>query len=345
MREQDGYQRGLSVSVSHAAIHQEIGTSDEPVVRLPASAEWLSEATVAALCSHPQFAASVCGLVEKLTAGYAGNRLLNQVLSDRGRALLGLLVCYLDAQSSSLPGAGATLGSVQAICRVTKLCSPGRAAAIVVAMRFAGYVAAVPAGGRRSRLVPTEKLNAEHRRRWRLHYEAMLPVLPNATRVLRNFDDKRFLDALLLEMGRQYLAGYRILDYAPALSPIAESNAGLLMVSGLVTPSVVPATEAASIPVSISALSRRFSVARSHVRKVLRMAEQAGLLTRAEDGASVLALPALRDSVLRFFAVLFLLLDHCGAVAWTACATAGGSPPCGEEPVLRHSARMTGGGA
>ena len=295
----------------------------------PASAAWLSEAMVEALCSHPNFPASVCRLVEELTAGYVGNRLMNQVLSDRGRAMLGLLISYLDAQSSSLPGRGATLGSVQATCRFTKLCSPGRAAAMVAAMRFAGYVAAVPAEGGRSRLVPTEKLNAEHRRRWRLHYQAMLPMLPRAARVLRCLDSKPFLDILLLEMGQQYLAGFRLLDYAPGLRLIAESNAGLLTVAGLLTPAM--ATEGVSVSVSISALSRRFSVARSHVRKVLRLAQQGGLLARGNDDASVVALPALRESVFRFFAALFLLLDQCAATALNAVG-ASDSSPGDEEP-------------
>ncbi len=304
---------------------------------VPAPAGWLSEAMVTALCRHPQFPTSVCRLVEELTVGYVGNRLMNQVLSDRGRVMLGLLVSYLDAQSSSLAGTGATLGSVQAMCRITDLCSPGRAAAMIAAMRFAGYVVAEPAGGRRTRLVPTEKLGAEHRRRWRLHYEAMVHVLPRAARVLRRLDSKPFLDTLLVEMGRQYLGGFRLLDYAPGLSRIAESNAGLLTISGLVAPSVEMGEKAVSIPVSISALSRRFSVARSHVRKVLRLAERAGLLAPADDGASVIALPALRDSVLRFFAALFLLLDHCGAVAWEAADTAGSSS-CDEEPACCFTA-------
>src|SRR2546423_15544489 len=55
------------------------------------------------------------------------------------------------------------------LCASTCVCSPGRGAAMLGIMRFAGYLE--PAGrvhrGVPLRLIPTEKLRAQQRERWR----------------------------------------------------------------------------------------------------------------------------------------------------------------------------------
>lgn len=267
------------------------------------------------LIGHPQLPAAVSRLIEVLIRTYDGNRLLNQLLCDRGRVVFGYVVCYL-AVSPTSGSAGVTLGAVQAICRLTGLCSAGRAAAMLAAMRFGGYVVAEtdPGDGRKRRLMPSDKLLAEQCRQWTHHYEAMLPVLPRAAEVLPRIRDRNFYIAMQRQLGQHYLAGFRMLDQVPALAPLAESNAGLLIMAGLMNRHMNAGGRGEPIPVSISAIARRFGVARSHVRHMLLLAETGGLLTRSTD-RSVIVLPALTQAVLRFFAVLFLWFDGCGARA------------------------------
>ncbi len=288
---------------------------------------WLASSAVDALCAHPALPDAVAGLLQSLIDNYDGNRLLNQVLSDRGRIMVGLYVCFLALHPR--PGDdGVTQSAVQALCRQTGLCSPGRVGALMGLMRFGGFIISETdrADRRKRRLMPSPKLLDEHRRRWTSNYDAMRAVLPGATTVLTQIRTQRFRDALLSELGAHYLAGFRPLAHAPALASVADSNAGLLIVAGILLRqrrrSACPQSD--PIPISISAVARRFAVARSHVRNVLTQAEAAGLLVRSADGAGVVTLPALDTSIHRFFAALFLLFDRCGARALVAAGSAPG---------------------
>ncbi len=282
---------------------------------------WLTSVAVDALSAHPALPDAVAGLLQSLIDNYASNRLLNQVLSDRGRVMVGLYVCFLALHPR--PGdEGVTQSAVQALCRQTGLCSPGRVAALMALMRFGGFIVSEidPADRRKRRLMPAPKLLDEHRRRWTSNYDAMRAVLPGAAPVLSQIGTEHFRNALLTELGAHYLAGFRPLAYAPALASVADSNAGLLIVAGIMLRQRrrTECSQSGPIPVSISAVARRFSVARAHVRNVLAQAEAAGLLVRSANGAGVVALPALGASIHHFFAALFLLFDRCGARALVA---------------------------
>ena len=94
-----------------------------------APSAWVSAAEFAALRAHPALAGAVAEFAASLIDAYEGNTLLNTLLCDRGRVLVGFCVLYLEVLP--LPGThevGATLSAIQALCRQNQICSPGRAA-------------------------------------------------------------------------------------------------------------------------------------------------------------------------------------------------------------------------
>ena len=271
------------------------------------------------LRSHPGLPEAVAEFAAWLIRNYTGNALLNMLLCDRGRVLVGLFVSYLDVLP--MPGGtstGATLGSVQKLCRQTGLCSSGRAASLLAAMRFGGYVASAndPDDRRRRVLKPTPKLMDMQLANWSRQFEALTPLLPELASVPHALRRPAFRTGFLHALGGHYFGGFRLLDHAAVLERLVESNAGLLVLASLALPRLAGEAEPGEpVPLSISALSRRFCISRAHVRKLLRDAETAGLLAGGPEAERVVVLPALVDALLSFYAALFALFCSCAETA------------------------------
>lgn len=285
-------------------------TVSEPAGPYPAHAA----EEVRALREHPQFSAAVRLVAAGLVDVYDGNRLLNQVLNDRGRAVLSFLVLYLhfSGRTEGAPG-GFTASRLTAHCVEAGICSPGRAAAMLALMRFGGYLQ-LAAGGtdRRAKvLVPTERMIAVHQKRMACQFEALALLLPEGGEALARLPDIDFVAALSRRLGERFLAGARILLHVPELHLFMERNAGLMVALSLILAGKPDDTfpPAKPVRISISALSRRFSVSRPHVMNLLRDAEQDGFIRRdGQQGEEIVVLPRLADAVQNFFAAVFLFL-------------------------------------
>lgn len=271
---------------------------------------------VALLRSHPAFPDAVRLMLKGIVEIYQGNRVLNQVMNDRGRVVFGFLALHLHySRSPDDPASGLTASRMKSLCGETGLCSPGRATAMLLLMRYAGYL--VPAGGeadRRSRLlVPTERMLNSQRERISCQFRAMSLLMQEGNDALTNLHSEKFLAELAHRFGEAFCAGYRILDSSPALYPLAERNAGMMILFSLFLAADTggDSSSARAVPVSISALARRFGVSRPHVLKLLRDAEALGFLKRSGDSEQILILPSLLDAMQDFIASMFLFLGQC----------------------------------
>ena len=297
-----------------------VGPPEHAVGRSSGTEEFLPERAISALQSHPGFQDAVRAAIDGLIERYSHNRVLNRVFNDRGRAVGGLIALYL--HYTPAPGGrrtGLTVGRFQAFCVDLKLCSPGRAWALLALMRFAGYLEPDPevSDRRQHRLVPTEALIEVYRQTWKSHFEAMALVMPEGRAALEIHSRPEFMPAFLRRLGVCYLAGFRVLHHAPELARVAESNAGLLLVLSLFS-GAVGGVElgGTAVPISISALSARFGIARAHARRVLADAAEAGLVRRASGSETVVVvLPRLACMASNFVAALFALLGHCAEAA------------------------------
>ncbi|MEP9354237.1 hypothetical protein ABLE93_11640 [Xanthobacter sp. KR7-65] len=281
--------------------------AEAAVARPEAEHSWLDTArdprTREVLLAHPDFPRALARLAAGMTGLYSGNRLLNRLLSDRGRNVFGLLLLYLDALPPA-EGGGLTAARLAGLCTMTGLCSRGRAKAILALMRWGGYVApAAPGDDRRIKpLVPQPRLYALQKSRWTVLFGAIGLIDPDMARVPARLDDDAFVRALVIVLAQSYCAGYRVISAAPVLDDLVDHDSALMVLLMLL------ASEGnGTAPPAIADLARRFHVSRAHVLHLLRLCEERGLVERGARGAGRLS-PAGRDALAQFFAGIFALM-------------------------------------
>lgn len=281
----------------------------------------VSAEAISRLRSHPGFAEAVRKSARGSIELHRGERLAGWILSDRARALFGYFALYLHAtRIEGDPRSGLTATRLKALAVETKLCSAGRASAMLGLMRVAGYVAAAPgeADRRVRRLVPGERLHAMMRARLTRQFEAISPLLPEARQALALIGQTGFGAAMVRAMGDYFLAGFRILAHAPDLGLFAERSSGMvilfsLMLAGERDDAFPPERP---VPISIAEMARRFGVSRAHVLRLIRDAEDANLLTRVGGRGEAVRLDGrVASAAMDMFAVMFLYLGTAARAA------------------------------
>lgn len=289
-------------------------------------------ARIALILAHPMFPQVMAKAVKTLVDAYDGNRLLNRILNDRERSVFALMALYLHSTPDAA-GRGLTAGRIIELCRETGLCSRGRAKAMLVLMRWGGYLAPCPdptgPTDRRQRpLVPTQQFLDMQMARWRGNFEAISLMDACGSAALARLDDPVFRTELIRTMVARFRAGTRLLDYAPALNLFASRDGGMLIAFQLLLSAPPGDTfpPQGVISVAVAELGRRFHVSRAHVLKLLRDAESAGLIERLPGPPSGLRLsPMLRESLCCFFAGVFLALSEGANNALALDSKGGGS--------------------
>ena len=281
--------------------------------------EGISPASIAAVRSHQHFPAALYAAAAGFTRLFEGNRLLNAVVTDRGRVVIANMSLYIHFFGTpDDPAPGLTPVRMKKVCAALQICSPGRAEAMLLIMQLFGYLESARDAGRARLLVPTEKLIASHRERWHMMFDAVAPILPDAAAARDNLRRPDFIRAFVGQLGARFFSGTRVIDHAPELGLFAERNGGVMIMFALLlagdSDDGFPPRK--PISVSISDLSRRFGVSRAHVRKLLRDAADEGYLARVgEAEGRFLLQPQFKDAVENFLATTFLYLVDCAGAA------------------------------
>jgi len=268
---------------------------------------WLAEAvgstTRARLKAHPAFQQAVTETAISVVSLYSGNRLLNSVLNDRARVLFGLFALYLHALPDAR-GGGLTVSRMAALAAETGVCSRGRAKAMLALMRWGGYLApAESEGDRRVKpLVPTPRLLNQQLTRWQAQLKALSVLDSRLAGASAAIADRAVFDALVINLGDAFRAGYRAVDHAPHVSDIVDRDSGIMILLALLVAEVE-----GQDPPSIAELARRFHVSRAHVLQLLKDAQAQGLVAREQVGAGRITGHG-REAVADFFVTLFALL-------------------------------------
>ena len=276
---------------------------------------------LAALRRHPRFAEALTASMRVPLDLYEGNRLVNLISNDRGRYILTVFALHLHyTRRADEPTSGLTASRLQTMCAEQGVCSFGRAGALIQLLRFSGYLAPAPAAAdKRVRLlVPTDMLIEMHRERFRRQLEAVALVRSEAREALAQFDHPAFQPAFTAARVSEFLGGFRFYTYAPDIRPFAERNAGLFILFSIALAGAPG--DARPLPVSASALAKRFHVSRTHVAGLLRDAVETGLLER--QGNEFRMTPRLREAVATMIATLHLFTANNALAALAAVARA-----------------------
>lgn len=277
----------------------------------------LSQAEIDAIRADPRFPTAARLFAQGMISIYRGNRLLNALINDRGRMVIGYLVLYLhDGGAPDGRGSGFGVGQLKALCAATGMASPGRTAAMLALMRMSGYIESARGADDRRRhiLVPTERLRETHRERWRCVADAVRAVRPELAAAF-DIGNPEFEAGYVRHTADYFIKGMRVIDFAPELLLFTDRNAGMMILFSLLLSGEAGDTIPPQRPVSISisALASRFGVSRVHVRSMFREAEAAGLITRDESHLEFK--PKLIEACLSFFAFSLLFVGHCAVQA------------------------------
>jgi hypothetical protein len=244
------------------------------------------EAAFARLDAHPAFDRAARTLASNMLDAAAGNDALDGIFKDAGRYVAALWALYAHVTG------GLTLPRLKDICAASKLVSPGRARALLLYLRYLGYIESAGRDQNRvARYAPTAPFVAT----WTAHLFAALDaaraIEPAVELVLHRLHDPHILETFSRLQGEELLAGARerLEMDSPYVRIFMNRHAGsqVIMLLATATPDGAFPSEGA-MTVSTAAIAKRFRVSRIHIKRMLDQAEREGFLKRQPDGALAL---------------------------------------------------------
>jgi hypothetical protein len=243
------------------------------------------EESHARLIADERFAHAARTLARNMLAAGAADKALDGVFKDAGRYVAALWAIYLHVSG------GLTLPRLKEICASSGFVSPGRARALLLYLRYLGYIRLLPvkAQGEPNRYTPTPSLM----RVWRSHLGAALEAAslaePAVRLVLDRLDEPQVFETFSKLHGAGLLTSARGVDQNAAFIRVfMHRHAGNQIVFTLVAEDDEVFPPQRPLPVSIAATARRFHVSRIHIKRLLDEAEQEGLLKYDPGGTIVL---------------------------------------------------------
>jgi hypothetical protein len=269
------------------------------------SPDWTGEApgfdapTARAFGEHPRFLEAVRKAASDKARLFDADRRLHRFAIDRGSSLLGLFALALHYSDQGL-----TVGGLQAMRAESNFCSPGRASAFVAAMRRSGHFVSADIGAQRRtrRLAVSDAFIAFQKSRVHGDMECLSLISPIGTFGLRALSRQGYFADYVRTAGSGLAQVANL--HNERVEFFSERNIGLLVLFDLVAHHEAT-LDSNPVALSISQLSKQFDASRTHVLRLLRDADKAGLLAWAPDARQVALLPPLVRAIKSYFAHIF----------------------------------------
>lgn len=254
----------------------------------------------ATMLKHPEFRSAVHGYTEQLLAQRRGERLLNKLLAQREREMIGFLI-LVEHYATCAGKPPLTMGRLL----TSGFGSARRIAGFVQLLRWAGlaHVGVDPTDGRRRIVTPSVRLIALHRN-WTLAALRQIDRFleqPVLEQVFHRFPD---FHGLACRIGAEEI--FQGQAFAVGLHPLVDFltpyRGGHLIAASLAHASYVDGRQINPVALSYGRLARRLGVSRSHIMNVFNTAEANGLLTCRATGAEIRLSPRSEQDLLRYFA-------------------------------------------
>lgn len=246
----------------------------------------IPEDRLASVFADANFPRAARALSQNMLAAAECDKAVDGMVKDGGRYLAATWALYLHLSG------GLTVPRLKDLCATSGVISPGRTRAILLYLRYLGYVTVMrPAGGGATIYAPTETLTTAFGKLIRGGLAAACLIEPSARVVLERLDEPDTLATMLRihAEGLRYIAGAIDVD-AAFLRIFMHRHAGAQILHAI----LLSAGDAAPFPpvdevsISITTLARRFHVSRTHVRRLFEEAEREGFLARSGDGGVTL---------------------------------------------------------
>jgi hypothetical protein len=246
--------------------------------RVPAGS--IGQAQFEAVIAHPRFAAAARQLSRSMLDLAASDAALDGIMKDVGRFSAAGLAIYLDATG------GLTLARMKELCALNTVVSPGRARALLLYLRFLRYVEPVESSSRAARFAPTPALTAAYHTIMRTGIVAATQIEPGLGRLSNRLGDTSVMTRYIRISGALGLSLARGPMDNALWRVFLNRHAGTQILHALMLASDDDAhyPPKGAIAFSLTGLARRFHVSRPHVARLLRTAEQEGLVVPAGEG-------------------------------------------------------------
>lgn len=218
--------------------------------------------------------------VREILKIYEHDPFLNRLLTEAGRGIVSLAILTLHA--AFVEDNRATWPTMQLLQQSVALfgvSSPRRVNDIVARLVQADFVQSHPApSDRRARILePTAKLIAHDLEWLYAHYTPLDVLFPDTGYALPLKRDPAYQKAHRI-IGRQMMVhGAKIMNMSPAVMLFMSRDAGIMILFKLME-TALRETEADESRLSLADIGDRFGITRTHVRNVLKDAEDAGLV-------------------------------------------------------------------
>jgi biotin operon repressor len=251
------------------------------------------------IVSHQRFADARKVHLERFLAVYSGDPFLVRLLLESGRFLVYLIAVMLKAaEEPHRPETWLTVGLLKEKMALFGLASGRHIDDLIARLCAVGYMEMQPsAQDRRVRILqPGEKLHA-HNREWLEAYTAPLALLYPEHDYNSNMPREPGFYALYLRTSVSVLPlSAQILASMPDVMLFFNRAAGPAVISALLH-AAVTGGEGPHAALPYQDVGDRFGVSRTHVRKLLTTAEEAGLVRlHSRGGHRVELLPRLWQS-------------------------------------------------
>lgn len=270
-----------------------------------------------AILAHPRFGEARLAYFDQLDRVYGENPFLNKLMMQAGRMMLFFLIICLDAgyreeDRASWP----TLANIKRMLQPMGLASSGHVSQLIGRLVHVGFLSTRPSpvDARVRLLAPTQAM-LEHDQDWLIAHYAPLAALHGA-------------DAYRLPMSRSGAfqiaqRGVAAQAFVKLSAPLLDNpvilffgvhDAAFLILTTLAGDALRAGSNSATVP--YAALARRFSVSRTHVRRILAEAQANGWLELEGDRERTVVLqPILLQALDKFIAEAMSNHDRTGRAA------------------------------
>jgi DNA-binding MarR family transcriptional regulator len=232
------------------------------------------------ILGSPRLAVARRAYVREVLKIYEHDPFLNRLLNEAGRGVVSFNILCLDAAFvEDIRATWPTVRLLQQTVALFGVSSARRVNDIVARLIAAGFVEtrAAPSDRRARILEPTARLIAHDVEWLYAHYVPLDLLFPRSGYVEPLTRDPAYRKAHRIVGSRMAAHGAKIMNMSPAVMLFMRRDAGIMILFKLMEAMSEGAAAGAS-PLSLADTGDRFGITRTHVRKVLKDAEDAGLV-------------------------------------------------------------------